>query len=182
MGNLTPEQFKIYYQKNKDKILATNKKYREANKEKLRVIAKQKREEKKLIKSEEDIELQKIMTHKRKIENFNRFANKDKKYQLAHSLRNRIRLAIRNNGTTKSKKSLELLGADIETVRAHLESQFKPNMTWENRGEWHVDHIIPCASFDLSKLEDQKKCFHYTNLQPLWAEENIKKGCKTTYI
>lgn len=53
-------------------------------------------------------------------------------------------------------------------------------MSWENRGNfgWHVDHIKPCASFDLTKPEEQAKCFHYTNLQPLWARENIAKGDK----
>ena len=60
----------------------------------------------------------------------------------------------------------------------HLEAQFKPGMTWDNYGlkGWHVDHIRPCASFDLRDPEQQRRCFHYTNLQPLWAEENLKKG------
>lgn len=180
MVRLTPKQFKIYYQKNKEKILASNRKYRENNKEKLRQRAKEKREIKKLIKSEEDIELQNIMKQTRHIENFNRYVNnkENNNYHIAHSLRNRIRLAIRNNGTTKSKKSLKLLGADIDTVRAHLESQFKSGMSWGNRGEWHVDHIIPCCQFNLTDLEQQKKCFHYTNLQPLWAKDNLIKGGK----
>ena len=51
-------------------------------------------------------------------------------------------------------------------------------MTWENHGEWHIDHIKPCASFNLLNEDEQKKCFHYTNLQPLWASENLSKGCK----
>ena len=51
-------------------------------------------------------------------------------------------------------------------------------MTWENHGKWHVDHIKPCCTFDFSKEEEQKKCFHYTNLQPLWAEENLVKAGK----
>ncbi len=65
-------------------------------------------------------------------------------------------------------------------AREHLEKQFKEGMTWENHGlyGWHIDHIIPCASFDLTDLEQQKKCFHYTNLQPLWAKENLIKGVK----
>jgi hypothetical protein len=51
-------------------------------------------------------------------------------------------------------------------------------MTFDNFGKWHIDHIIPCASFDLTKPEQQRQCFHYTNLQPLWAFENLSKGSK----
>ena len=86
--------------------------------------------------------------------------------------------ALKNNN--KTSKSLELLGSTIQEAREHLEKQFKEGMTWDNHGHkgWHIDHIIPCASFDLTDPEQQKKCFHYTNLQPLWAKENISKGSK----
>lgn len=79
-------------------------------------------------------------------------------------------------GGTVGKRSRALTGASIEVVKEHLERQFKKGMSWENRGEWHVDHIRPCASFDLTDPEQQKQCFHYTNLQPLWAAENISKS------
>jgi hypothetical protein len=65
-----------------------------------------------------------------------------------------------------------------EELWCHLESQFQQGMTKDNYGKWHVDHITPCARFDLTQPTEQKKCFHYTNLQPLWAEQNLKKGCK----
>lgn len=52
-------------------------------------------------------------------------------------------------------------------------------MSWDNYGERHVDHIKPCAKFDLSKPDEQRACFHYTNLQPLWAKDNIAKGCRS---
>ena len=82
-------------------------------------------------------------------------------------------------GLEKSAPTLKLLDVpNIEYLWQHLIKQFQPGMTKENYGLWHVDHIIPCSSFDLSKLEEQRKCFHYTNLQPLWAVENIKKGAK----
>ena len=77
---------------------------------------------------------------------------------------------------------MELLGVSMNEVRAYLELQFKSGMTWENYGYkgWHIDHIIPCASFDLTDPEQQRRCFHYTNLQPLWWHENLAKGDKLT--
>ena len=90
-------------------------------------------------------------------------------------LRSRINHAIR--GYRKSRSTIELLGCHIKQLKKHLESKFKEGMNWNNYGKWHIDHIKPCCSFDLSKPEEQKKCFHYTNLQPLWAEDNfIKNG------
>ena len=69
-----------------------------------------------------------------------------------------------------------LIGCSIEELKQHLEKQFTLGMNWKNYGYgWHVDHIKPCAFFDFSKEEEQKKCFNYTNLQPLWATENFKK-------
>ena len=76
----------------------------------------------------------------------------------------------------KAARTAELLGASIPEVWNHLEKQFQPGMTRKNHGLWHIDHIKPCVTFDLSDPEQQKKCFHYTNLQPLWAFDNISKG------
>ena len=73
---------------------------------------------------------------------------------------------------------MKLTGCNILFLKEYLEAKFKKGMNWENYGVWHVDHIKPCASFNLMKKEEQEKCFHYTNLQPLWAIENIKKGKK----
>jgi hypothetical protein len=71
----------------------------------------------------------------------------------------------------------------MERLKKHLESLFEEGMTWENwnREGWHIDHIKPLSSFDLRKEEEQRKAMHYTNLQPLWAEENIKKGNKVDW-
>jgi len=100
----------------------------------------------------------------------------DVNFRIACNLRTRLHSAL--NGKSKSKATLELLGCSIDELRKHLESQFQDGMTWENYGlhGWHIDHTKPCASFDLTLDEDQKKCFHYTNLQPLWAEDNLSKG------
>ena len=103
----------------------------------------------------------------------------DIKNKITHNLRCRINVALKR--ATKSKKTMELIGISIENLWIHLEKNFKPGMTRENYGLWHVDHIRPCSSFDLSKPEEQSICFHYSNLSPLWAEENLKKGSKLNY-
>lgn len=68
-----------------------------------------------------------------------------------------------------------MLGCELPYLKNYLQLKFTNGMTWENYGKWHVDHIKPCAAFDLSKQKEQKECFHYTNLQPLWAQDNLKK-------
>jgi hypothetical protein len=102
----------------------------------------------------------------------------DPLFKLLHNLRARVNMAIKAVSGEKAEKTMELLGCSVQHVRDHLESQFTEGMTWENQGEWHVDHIRPCASFNLEDPEEQKKCFHWTNLQPLWALDNIRKGAK----
>jgi hypothetical protein len=96
--------------------------------------------------------------------------------RLVDNLRRRLNKALR--GISKSARTLALLGCTLDELRSHLEAQFKPGMTWENYGYrgWHVDHIRPCSNFDLSDPEQQRQCFHFTNLQPLWAELNLKKA------
>ncbi len=91
-----------------------------------------------------------------------------------------ISKAVRKNGCIKTLRTLELLGTDIPTLRVWLESKFQVGMTWSNMGKfgWHIDHVLPCSSFDLSSEEQQRKCFHYTNLQPLWWRDNLSKGDK----
>jgi len=96
------------------------------------------------------------------------------------SLRKRLYEAIKNND--KTGHTMELLGCSIDEFKKHLQSKFQEGMSWENYGKWHIDHITPCARFDLSKPEEQKKSFHYTNLQPLWAKDNLSKGAKIPII
>ena len=104
----------------------------------------------------------------------------DLTYRLRRSLSERVRLEIKADGTRKGESTVSLLGCTIEEVRKHIESQFLPGMTWDNWSftGWHLDHIRPCASFDLTDPEQQKQCFHYTNLQPLWAKDNLEKSAK----
>lgn len=73
---------------------------------------------------------------------------------------------------------MQLLGCSITDFRQHIEKQFLPNMSWNNYGTWQIDHIKPCSSFNLSYPEQQAICFHYSNMQPLWKEDNQKKGAK----
>jgi len=93
-------------------------------------------------------------------------------------LRHRIYLALK--GICKSKSTIKLLGCSLDEFKSYYESKFTSGMNWAKvmNGEIHCDHIIPCASFDLTQPSEQHKCFHYTNLQPLWAKENLSKGSK----
>ena len=102
----------------------------------------------------------------------------DMNFRIACNLRNRVRHAL--HGKAKTDATLSMLGCTIEELREHLESQFQDGMSWDNYGcrGWHIDHIKPCASFDLILDEEQKQCFHFTNLQPLWAKDNLTKSNK----
>tara|TARA_R110000765_G_scaffold220519_1_gene324427 strand:- start:36 stop:668 length:633 start_codon:yes stop_codon:yes gene_type:complete len=103
----------------------------------------------------------------------------DPLFRLIENYRSRTRSALK--GIDKSEPTLKLLGIpNNDFFRNFMEEQFQEGMTWKNYGHngWHIDHIIPCASFDFSDPEQQKKCFHYTNLQPLWAHDNMSKGNK----
>jgi hypothetical protein len=105
----------------------------------------------------------------------------DSDFKMRHNLRQRLKRVIKKNFALKSNSTEKLLGCKFIEVKKHLESKFLPTMTWENYGQyWHIDHIIPCASFDLTKEEEQQKCFNYTNLQPLFAVTTIIDGI--TYI
>jgi hypothetical protein len=106
-------------------------------------------------------------------------AKNDPIFKLIQNQRRRIRQALKEMKKTKS--TLKLLGCSATELWNHLEKQFKSKMTRKNYGKWHVDHIRPCASFDLTNPKQQQICFHYTNLQPLWAIDNIKKGAKLNY-
>lgn len=100
----------------------------------------------------------------------------DTLFKLSSSLRNRTSKAIRNGKFSKKMKLSEYLGCSLEFLKQHLESQFKPGMSWDNYGEWHIDHVIPLASA-LQEKELYALC-HYLNLQPLWAIDNLSKGNK----
>jgi hypothetical protein len=158
------------YRENRDIVRAKQREYYLANSEKIKVGSKNWR-----------------INNLDRIRNSSRIKLKEKyyndiAYKLLVNLRCRVKLAIHKN--SKTGKSLELIGCSVPELKEYLERQFKPGMSWSNYGlhGWHIDHIVPCASFDLSKEEEQRKCFHYTNLQPLWAHENLVKHTKIILV
>ena len=100
----------------------------------------------------------------------------DINFRIRCNLRIRLNHALRNK--SKHTHMIKLLGCSVEFLRCYLLSKFTSGMSWKNYGYagWHIDHIKPCASFDLTKPEEQSKCFNYLNLQPMWALDNISKG------
>jgi len=132
---------------------------------KLREIEKQRQKEiSKLKKRERDKQ-----KWKRKWETKEHFAIKVR-------LRNLIRNSFSRKGYSKSSKTNDILGIDYNGLIEYIQSKFQDGMTWENRGSWHIDHIIPLSS--AKNEEDIIKLCHYTNLQPLWAKDNLMKGDK----
>lgn len=97
----------------------------------------------------------------------------DPNYRLARKLRKRLKQVLKGKGS----KAVEFLGCTVNEARLYLESLWQPGMTWENhsfRG-WHIDHIKPLVSFDLTDEEQLKQACHYSNLQPLWMKDNLRK-------
>jgi len=140
---------KNYYQKHTDAIIEHNTQNYYNNKE--RVLQQQKIYE----------------TNRRK---------NDPNYRFARVLRSRLNNALR--GDYKAGSAVKDLGCSMVEFRLYIESKFTPGMTWENYGLWEFDHIKPLSKFDLTNREEFLKACHYTNIQPLWRADNIKKGNK----
>jgi len=107
-----------------------------------------------------------------------RLARENKiKRLIANQLRQQLRqfLGSKNKGSPEMR---ELIGCSVSELKKHLEAKWKLGMSWDNYGQWHIDHIVPCAAFDLTNEDDRKRCFHWSNLQPLWAAENFAKSDK----
>jgi len=175
------QQSKIYEQEHKEKIKKRKKDYYLKNKKQLLLNRKNRylnnrEHELQICKNYEINNKEKINERKRKRTKIRR--KTDINFKIRHCLASRLIEAIKENW--KSGHTLELLGCSIEFLKKHLEAQFKEGMNWDNHNKqgWEIDHIRPCASFDFNKESEQRKCFHYTNLQPMWAEENLKKSDK----
>jgi len=102
--------------------------------------------------------------------------NNDINYKISLNLRNRLNIAIKNG--YKAGSAVTNLGVSIDELKLYLEKQFRPGMTWQNHGKWHIDHIKPLSSFDLADKTQFLMACHYSNLQPMWAKDNLKKGNK----
>jgi hypothetical protein len=183
------EKQKIYREENREEIKIRKQLHDSSNREKNRLRAKkwnEKNKDKKSEYSKSYYQNNKVTIRNRQNELNNTTEYKQKVYnnrnkpnnKIKDRLRHRIREAIKEQYGKKAYKTMELLGCSVDECRKWLESKFLHGMSWGNYGKWHIDHILPCASFDLTKPEEQLKCFHYTNLQPLWAKDNLSKGSK----
>lgn len=172
---------KKYRLENKEKRAETLKKYYENNKEKELLRFKQYRNNNK-VKRKETIKNY-YENNKKKINGKQVILNKfyydnNHLYKLKHLCRRRINDFLKKTNTPKKGSTFDIVGCEPQFLKEHIEKQFKEGMTWENYGlyGWHIDHIIPLSS---AQNEDEiYKLCHYTNLQPLWAKENLSKGCK----
>lgn len=160
---------RAYYLKNKNKIIKKAKNKTDKQKERQKEYAK------------EYYQQNKSQISKQKARYVSYKYTTDPVYRFMHNMKSRIRIAIK--GATKAANTKTLLGCTGAQARKYLEAQFTDGMSWDNYGlhGWHIDHIIPCSSFDLTDPEQQKHCFHYTNLQPLWAEDNLRKSNKLSH-
>ena len=139
----------LWREKNKEKIAEYNKNYRKENRVKLVKVACERAKQKR---------------------------KTDPVFVLMR--RERVRVYDALKGIRKAARTETLLGCSYEFFRGYIEGKFVDGMNWENIGNWHIDHIRPLASFDLTNPEQQKLAFHYTNQQPLWAIDNLRKGAK----
>ena len=118
--------------------------------------------------------------------NFKKWHEKEYKnnpqYRARSIIHRNLLTALKRQSANKSDKTIKLLGLNFEAFKDYFEKLFRKGMNWENHGDWHIDHKVPCSKFDLTNPEQQKICFNYKNLQPLWAIENLKKSDKTDYI
>ena len=171
------ERKKKYYQDNREKKLEQHKEYYQNNKEEICAKALLKSDETREYKHEYG-QREEVKAHRRKKDAERRAI--DLTYRLKNNLRVRLNKAIRNNQKTGS--AVRDLGCSVEELKIRLESMFTDGMTWENygnsKGRWSIDHIIPVDAFDISDREQLLKVCHYTNLQPMWAIENSRKGNK----
>lgn len=192
---------KVYYAQNREALVADKRAYSQENREKINALQRQYvsrnkevvRQRKKAfyVKNREKIlekhksyyqetrskrlEYRQLNKAKIRVYENNRYQTTPQ-YRIAITLRARVRDALKRGH--KSARTEELLGITFPEFKRYLEGKFRLGMSWDNYGEWEIDHITPLSSFDLSTGEEQRKAFHYTNTQPLWMKENRLKSAK----
>jgi hypothetical protein len=169
------ERSKIYRQEHKIETQEYGKRYRLMHKKEIKLRVQKYR----LTHKSEERKYHKIYnkTHRKERNRYQKkIRNTNINFKLRCNLGKRIWDALK--GTCKSSSTMKLIGCNIDFFKNYYESKFTKGMTWAKvmNGEIHCDHIRPCASFDLTKPNEQRRCFHYTNLQPLWAEDNLRKS------
>jgi len=175
-----------YYQENKERIMEKSRRYRLENKEKIKLVMSEyykKNREMIIEKTRRYNQENKERVNKQHTKRTMKRYYSDVEFKLSMSLRNSLWKRLKAHLANKNSSALSLVGCTMEELKAHIESKFEDGMSWENWTVygWHIDHIIPCSSFDLKIEEEQKKCFHYTNLQPLWAKDNLSKTNKLNW-
>lgn len=170
-----------YRAQHKEELNAYNRAYRAANREEVALYNKEYQEKNRVeIAALRHENKEKLAAHarahrKERSERMEKYFSLNPGARVASNIRSRIWSALKRK--SKSSGTYPLLGCQISFLCSYLESLFKAGMTWENYGPvWHIDHIRPCASFNLTDPEQQRVCFNYKNLQPLFAVENLKKG------
>ena len=158
------------YIKNRNREDTLNKLWKKTHKKEMKILNNRYNDKRK-----EYFKQYRIKNRKKRTEYQRNLLRKNPNYNISSKLRHRLSEALKSQNIRKTNKALELLGCSIEKFKEHLQSQFKTGMNWENYGKWHIDHIKPCAKIDLKNMEQQKQCFHYSNMQPLWALENQSK-------
>jgi hypothetical protein len=173
------QRAKEWKKKNPDKLSASRKRYSTKNKDKILAYQQRPDVKERIKKYRATVLKEHLKTYARNRARLMRKTSVE--YRILLNCRRRLCKAAR--GICMSETTKELLGCNISDLKAHLESLWSDGMSWDNYGPfgWHIDHRVPCAEFDLTKIDQRKMCFHYTNLQPLWAKDNHSKSDKLIY-
>jgi hypothetical protein len=197
------EYYKLWREKNREKLREANREYRAKNSDRIKEIERAYKEanpkknyeqwhrnkERYNAAARERYKVKKdainarvrerYQANKKQRNEYSRLAHHRKKsnpqYRMACNLRSRIRIAIKSIKGTKHAKTMELIGCSIQYLREHLTKQFDERMSWSNYGEWHIDHIRPVNTYDLTDPVQQRQCCHYSNLRPLWSTDNLSR-------
>jgi hypothetical protein len=167
------KNMKTYYEKNKKELIEKKEEWKKKNPEKLKAQTKRYYEKNKL-------EINKRRNKKWRTDYNREYSKKRKKedilFYIKSKMRTRLHIFLDIRNITKKNQTFKIVGCTPEELKVHLENQFTEGMSWDNKNLWHIDHILPLSS---AKTEEEiYKLCHYSNLQPLWAEDNLKKGSK----